>query len=135
MATCLQHVTRAMRLIGALQEGEQPNANQTADGITVLQNMLGAWEMEGITLSGLVGATLTAATDLPLPDSQTDAVQYNLAVRLAPEYGATPSPIMMETADRTFRALQGAYASDITMVPELALLRAGRNARMGFYDE
>ncbi len=135
MATCLFHGTRAARLIGVLAEGEQLNANQTADMLTALQSMLASWESEGVPLSGLVGATLASGTELPLPPTHDDAVQFNLAVMLAPEYGVQPSPVVMDRADKTFRVLQGAYASDITMVPELALLRAGRNARVGFLNE
>lgn len=132
MATCLEHGTRAARLINVLAEGEQLNANQTADMLKVLASMLASWESEGIPLSGLVGATLASATELPLPATHDDAVQFNLAVMLAPEYGQQPSPIVMERADKTFRVLQGSYASDITMAVEPAFLRAGGNSRMGF---
>lgn len=135
MATCLFHGTRAARLIGVLADGEQLSANQTADMLTAMQSMLASWESEGITLSGLVGATLAAATELPLPATHDDAVQFNLAMMLAAEYGVQPSPIVVDRADKTFRVLQGSYASDITMVPELAMLRAGRSTRWGYLDE
>lgn len=135
MATCLEHCTKAARKIGVVASGEQLTANELADALKTLETMIASWESEGITLSSLVGAELTAATELPLPATHDDAVQFNLAMMLAPEYGVQPSPIVVDRADKTFRVLQGSYASDITMVPELAMLRAGRSTRWGYLDE
>lgn len=128
MATVLQHVTRALRLIGVLQEGEQPNADQGQDALVAMQAMLGSWENEGVPLSGLVGATLALGDTLPLPATHDDAIQTNLALRLAPEYGATAviSPLLAERADTSFRTLQGIYADDIPMSVDPALIRGGR---------
>jgi hypothetical protein len=128
MATNLQHVTRALRLIGVLQEGEQPSADAGADALVALQAMLASWEGEGVPLSGLVGQTLTLGATLPLPATHDDAIQTNLALRLAPEYGASAviSPLLVERADTSFRTLQGQYADDIPMSVEPALIRGGR---------
>lgn len=131
MATCLAHLTRSMRLIGVLQEGEQPNANQTSDGLRALETMLGAFEGEGVPMGTLVGSTLTAATVLPVPATHDEAIQTNLALRLAPEYGVMPSPLLMDRAATTFATLQGQYADDIPMTVEPALLRGGMMGRWG----
>lgn len=133
MATVLQHLTRALRLIGALQEGEQPNAEQTADGITALSAMLAGWEGEGIGL-GIAGTTLEAATVLPFPATHDEAVQCNLALRLAPEYAAAIHPVLADRADTAFRTLQGQYDEMIPATVEPALLRAGRLGWWGFYN-
>jgi hypothetical protein len=133
MATVLQHITRAARLIGVLQEGEQLNADAAGDFIGALQSMIAAWENEGVQLSGLVGATLAAGTNLAVPATHDEAIQTNLALRMAPEYGATAviSPLLIERAETSFRNLQGIYADDIPMTVEPALLRGGR---IGIWD-
>ena len=81
-----------MRLIGALAEGEVPTAEQAADGITALQAMLGDWETRGVRLGSVVDATLATFTTIPVPVTHLNALAFNLAVTIAPEYGrAQPS--------------------------------------------
>lgn len=128
MATVLQHITTAARHISVLQEGEQLSADAQGDWITELQTMLAEWEGQGITLSQLVGQDLAAGDTLPLPATHFAAIETNLALRMAPQYGVTAviSPLLLERADTTFRVLQGQYADDIPMTVEPALLRGGR---------
>lgn len=128
MATCLSIVTTALRRIGILAEGEQPNAEQTADALEALQDMLADWEGKGVALGGLVGDALASGDVLPLPATQIRAVKLNLAVELAPEYGAAAvlSPLLVEQADTAFRGLQAQYADNIPMTVEPALLHGGR---------
>lgn len=133
MATVLQHLTAAYRKIGVVQEGEQPNAEQTADGIATLSSMLAGWEGRGVP-TGLSTVTLAAGDTLPLPATHDEAVQTNLAMRLAPEYGAAVHPLLVEQADQSFRDLQAQYADMIPMSVEPAMLRAGRLGWWGHTD-
>jgi hypothetical protein len=43
MATARAILTRAMRLLGALGDGEEPTASEGADGLTALNAMLDSW--------------------------------------------------------------------------------------------
>ncbi len=110
MATALDVITRAMRLIGALAEAENPSASQSDDALTALQAMLGEWETRGVKLGAVVDMTFAAATTIPVPVTHLNAMVYGLAMELAPEYGALSAlPALQPKADRAFRMLQAQY--------------------------
>lgn len=46
MATALQIITRAMRLVGAIGQGETPTAQEAQDGLSALNAMLDSWATE-----------------------------------------------------------------------------------------
>lgn len=112
MATALDVVRRAMRLIGALAEGEVPTAEQLTDGLTAMQGMLGDWETRGVFLGGAVDTTYAGATEVPVPVTHLNALAFNLAVSLAPEYGRQDAlQAVLPQAERSFLALQAQYAN------------------------
>ena len=118
MATALDIVSRAMRLIGALAEGEVSSAAQAADGITALQAMLGEWETRGVRLGDAVDATYSTSTTIPVPVTHLNALALNLAVLIAPEYGrADALQAIIPQAERSFDALVAQYHK----VPRVAL--------------
>lgn len=99
-----------MRLIGALAEGEVPTAEQADDALLSLQAMLGEWETRGLRLGGVVDATITTTTALPVPVTHLNALALNLAVLLATEYGAQSAlPMLAPQAERSFDALLASY--------------------------
>lgn len=114
MATCLDQITRALRMLGVVAEGETPRAEQSADALVVLNAMLAAWNNNGINLN-LPSLVLTDA--IPLPADHDNAIAYNLALGLAAEFGVDPKMAPAQLADSTFRALQAKYAS----IPEMVL--------------
>lgn len=59
MATARDHITRALRLIGAVASGETAQASELADGITALNGMLGSWANERLMVNALVREELT----------------------------------------------------------------------------
>ena len=112
MATALDVVRRAMRLMGALAEGEMPTAEQLSDGLQSMQAMLGDWETRGVFLGGAVDTTYTGATDVPVPVTHLNALAFNLAVTMAPEYGRQDAlQAVLPQAERAFLALQAQYAN------------------------
>lgn len=113
MATALDVIKRSMRLIGALAEGEQPTAEQAADALVALQAMLGEWETRGVRLGGVVDATYATATDIPVPVTHLQALAFNLAVVIAPEYGRGQDALaaVIPQAERAFDALHAQYAA------------------------
>lgn len=99
-----------MRLIGALAEGEVPTAEQAADGLTALQAMLGEWETRGVRLGSVVDATYATADTIPVAVTHLNALAFNLAVVIAPEYGAADRlQAVLPQAERSFDALQAQY--------------------------
>ena len=50
MPTALQLVKRSMRLIGALEGGGTPTADEQTDGIAALNSMLDAWSIQGLNV-------------------------------------------------------------------------------------
>lgn len=46
----------------------------------------------------IINATLALADSLSMPDGYEEALEYNLAVRLAPEYGRQLDPLILNTA-------------------------------------
>lgn len=117
MATCLDQITRSLRMLGVTAEGETPRAEQAADALVVLNGMLAQWGNEGIRLN-LPELALTDT--IPLPANHGDAIAYNLAVRISAEFGVDPKMAPQMLADSTFRALQAQYASlpEMTLEPE-----------------
>jgi hypothetical protein len=111
VATVLDVTSRALRLIGALAESENPTAAQSDDAIVALQAMLGEWETRGLKLGAVVDQTpFVAATTLALPITHLNAITLNLAVLLAAEYGAAQAmQMLVPQAERSFDALLAAY--------------------------
>lgn len=110
MATALDVITRAMRLIGALAEGEAPSAAQASDALVSLQGLLGEWETRGLRLGSVVDVTYATADTINVPITHINALTYGLAVSLVPEYGAQAAmQTLAPLAERSFDALLTQY--------------------------
>lgn len=59
MATAGDIINRAMRLVGALESGETPTANESADVLTALNQMIDSWRTERLVAYQVVDYTLT----------------------------------------------------------------------------
>lgn len=103
MATNLQTIERALRLLTVLDINASANAKQSEIGIKALNEMLIRWEANNLPL-GFTSQTSAAAT-IPVPDEALSAVAYNLAVELAPEFGVMPSALVMSAAGALYNAL------------------------------
>lgn len=82
-----QLITDALRLINVLMETETASAEQQAQGIRALNEMLAQWQAEGLNLNYIPVGTVT--NTLTVPDGAVKGIKYNLAVDLAGYYGAT----------------------------------------------
>ena len=120
MATANDVITGALRLIGAVAAGEAVTAEEAADGLTALNSMMHGLAHEGVDLSH---TDLTLAGTVALPDTHIEALKYLLAIRVAPEYTLTPSPLVIRQADNSKTMLQAVYADPQPMSIDSGLLR------------
>jgi len=107
MATARDVITASLREIGVIDGIEEASAEDAAHALTLFNQMLAGWELDGIAL-GL--GTVTLNTTLAVPESHIEALRANLAARLAAPFARNPSPLTVEQASRGYRSLQGAYA-------------------------
>ena len=103
MATNLETIERALRLLGVVDSEEELTGPRADDALKAMNEMLTRWEANNIPL-GFTTQTSTAAT-IPVPDEALSAVAYNLAVVLSPEYQVMPSQVVAGLAEASYRAL------------------------------
>ena len=84
MASVLSILGRSLRLIGAVDASESLSAEDSTTALVAMNAMCLRWEANGMAL-GWTAATLTG--NMPSPDEAEECIVYNLATRLAPEYG------------------------------------------------
>lgn len=132
MATAQEVVRRSLVLIGAIEAGESASAGEMKDGVAALNEMLFGWAAEGVDL---VHNTLAQGDTLLVDDSFLEGIRFNLAVRIAPEYGATVPPRVDERAQSTFAAFQAhTLEFDDDLQVDRALHPRYFNRRIGAYN-
>lgn len=107
MATALSIIKRALRLIAVLDAGITPSAQDSADALETLNCLLAEWHEAGVGLPDYSFATLT--TDLASDNADRDAIAHALAIRLAPEYGVMPSPLVLSTGENAMARMRLRY--------------------------
>ena len=100
--TAHQLITESLRLIGVIEAGEQASAEDAASGLSTLNQMLDGWEKE--RLPNFSHTTLALGGNIALGDAWLEGIRFNLAVRLAPEYGAAVPDVVAQRAAATFSA-------------------------------
>jgi hypothetical protein len=117
MATARATITTALRSAGIYAAGEAPSSPDMEQGLECLNDMLAAWDIEGVQL-GL--STLALDDELAVPASHNKAIQDNLASDLAPIFGVALSPRIERSAVDGKSMLLALY----TNPPELVMPRA-----------
>jgi len=107
MATANDLIGRAMRIIGAIDPNQALEANMAQDALTTLNAMLAEWHEAEIGLPDYSFTTLLDTLSTDAADSE--AISYQLAARIAPEYGKDLSPLAMDTANSTMARLRLRY--------------------------
>jgi len=119
-------ITKALRLAGALRISEAPTTKQLEYGLSTLNDMIGTWlanrDMGIVTLV----AYASAATVQSLPSGYENALVYNLAVELAPQYGAPASPDVLSTAASSLTYIRRAAAPSIAQTAQKIVNKALR---------
>lgn len=89
MATALDVITRALKRLRVISSGEVPTAEESADCLEALNDMLFEWRIDGIDLAH-VALVLTDTIDVP--DDHVQALVLNLALRAGGMFGAQLAP-------------------------------------------
>lgn len=106
MAKAIDVVNRALRLIGVASEGEALEASTAADALDVLNGLLAEW-YGNIAIPDYSAASLV--DDLTIDAGDKEALSYQLALRLAPEYGQALSAEFVQAADASMTRLRNRY--------------------------
>jgi hypothetical protein len=110
--TCTALISMSLRKLGVLRETETATAEQAAGGLAQLNLFLASLHKDGIDL-GAYPVSLSAA--IPLEDWAVLPVAYNLAILLAPDYGATVSSELAAMATSGMRLLEKAQVKPRTL--------------------
>ena len=89
-------VTRSLRLLQVIDPLQAVKPAYMESGIDALNGLMRRWEANGLTLGWT--SVVNPSDDLPLPEEAEQAVAYNLAMILAPEWGVTPLPAVVAYA-------------------------------------
>lgn len=99
LATTSYIIGRALSRIAVLRIGKTATAIQAQDGLNAVNEMLLGLQADGIYISPLI----------PIPDKHTPGLIAMLAIKLAPDYGIEPSPLLIQEAKDGMKALLAAY--------------------------
>lgn len=105
--TAIELITRALRLIGAIDANEAPDAADARDALDVLNGLFAEWRGSGIPVPDYSVEGFDDELTLQLADKE--AVAHQLAMRISPEYGRGLSPEARENRDESWRRLQLRY--------------------------
>lgn len=99
-----QLVARSLRLIQVIDPNQSVRASDMQTGIDALNGLCRRLEANGIAM-GWQGVS-NPSDELPLPEEALDTITYALAVRIAPEYGVTPMPAVVDMANTLMNDLR-----------------------------
>ena len=103
MATNSEVIEKSLRLIGVLQEGETPSAEQGADALETMNDLFMEWDADGIDIGYFPQTDLTA--DSPIYSDTMQAAKYNFAMALAGEYRIEPPSTVIIIASKGYNRL------------------------------
>ena len=81
MATNLDVITTALRIVNIIDENQPATPELAAEGLEAMNDLLADWEADGIEL-GYFPQTILADTS-PIEDQDLRGVKYNLALEIA----------------------------------------------------
>ncbi len=96
MATVTEIVGRSLRILRVIDPNQPIKPSDMATAIAALNAMLRRWEATGLALGW--SPVSNPADTLPAPDEAHEAIAYNLALRLRPEYGSNLEPDVVQMA-------------------------------------
>lgn len=130
MTTALQIVRGALLKLRVTDAASATDEQQLKDGIDSLNRMVRTWEAFEQTVGW---SDVDDGQDvLNTPPELDDALIYNLATRLADEYGVTPSQTVMILAADGLALISAMVASATYVRTEYEDLPRGESQRPGY---
>lgn len=93
----------SLRLLGVIDAEEAPSAEQATTAILPLNAMCSRWEANGTPFGW--SPVSSAQDDLPVGPEYHECLAYNLALRLAPQYGKIVEPDVRRAAEERLAEL------------------------------
>lgn len=121
MATAFSIINRALRLCKVLDADTPASANDAQDALETLNAMLAEWHQAEIGLPDYQFDSLT--DDLASDAADREAIAYQLAIRVAPEYGLPLDPALLAVAAQSMQRLQLRYFQPNRVDPALPATR------------
>lgn len=104
MSTVEKTVSRALRILRVIDARQPVKPADMSTAIDALNGMMTRWEANTLSLGW--SNVENPSDEMPAPAEALDAIAYNLAVRLRPEYGTTLDPDTIDMARRGLADLQ-----------------------------
>jgi hypothetical protein len=101
-ATARDFVNFALRKI--VGNGEDPDANELADGLERLNAIVARWRAGGADIGAAF--PIVAGTVIYCPDWAVSGLRYNLLIEVASIYGTEPTPLEYEQARRGLQLIK-----------------------------
>lgn len=108
-------IKRALQRLAVLQTGDAGDGDQYLDGLHSMNEMVNGWRNKGVYLNFNNVEDTAGGDTTTFDDEDIAAVVDNLAVRLAPDYGKTITPVLAASASSGFSGLYAKYGPSISM--------------------
>jgi hypothetical protein len=108
-----QIISDALLAINVIRDGETPSAEQQAQAIRRLNQMMALWEGEGRNIGYIPVGTVTDV--LTVPDAAILGIVNSLAIHMAPSFGATASPEVIALATMGLATIDKLTAREVIM--------------------
>ena len=111
--TASQIITDALVSLNVIREGQTPSAEQQAQAIRRMNQMMALWEADGRALGYIPIGTVTDV--LTVPDGALMGIWTSLAILMAPLYGATVSAELAEMNRQGMAVVDKITAREVLM--------------------
>lgn len=115
-ANLIHRTLRIMRVVGA---DDAPDAEASRDALDILNGLLAEWRGSGIAVPDYDVAD--ADTEMTIDMADRDAVAYQMALRLSPEFAKAIGPAQQQAMDESFSRFRLRYfqpgTSDLRELP------------------
>jgi len=125
MASYSDTIADSLHLIGVLAETDSISAEQAADGLVTLNDLMAAWENLGINVGHVPSAT--PSDTMVYPANARLAIKAGLAMALCADYGRSPPPIVVAMASSAFSHLAAQSVYQNAPITNLDTLSAQRS--------
>lgn len=100
-------VTRVLRLLRVIDVNDAPGAEDARDVLYVLEGLLAEWRGSDIMVPDYQVKGVN--DDLTIDEADREAVAYQVALRMSPEYGASLTPETRAALDESFNRFRLRY--------------------------